>query len=208
MRKVFWVAVAVLLPVAAYVASPFFTAWAIRDAIRTGNADYLAAKIEWDPVRESLRQSLMQIALDGPQVVDAAESESLEAEPQTAEQPKGLWGRLKAAIGKRAVDKMVDAYVTPEGLPQLFSYRKMVRDHVTGDPNAGLSWAERASGFWSRIKRAEFHSLTSFEIEMADRNEPTRRYRGLLELSGYEWKLTRLTVRQLTAEAPSDGPRA
>jgi hypothetical protein len=112
-----------------------------------------------------------------------------------------LWQRLKNGLRKSAVNNIVDSYVTPEGLPQLFSYRKTYRD-VSGETAAleAMPWHERVAGFWSRIKRAEFKSPAVFEIEMADRNDPTRHYVGLLELRGFEWKLTELRLR-VVAEA-------
>jgi hypothetical protein len=57
------------------------------------------------------------------------------------------------------------------------------------------------------VKRAEFKSPTVFEIEMADRNDPTRHFVGLLELRGFEWKLTELrlrVVREATLPAATD----
>ena len=45
------------------------------------------------------------------------------------------------------------------------------------------------------MKRAEFHAPREFEIEIADRNDPTRHYIGLLALRGLEWKLVELRLR-------------
>src|SRR5260370_620910 len=51
---------------------------------------------------------------------------------------------------------------------------------------------------WARVKRAEFTSLTSFEIDMEDKYDPTRLYLGKLELRSVGWKLTELRVKFLT----------
>jgi hypothetical protein len=186
MKKPLLAALTIVLLAAAYIASPFVAAWTIREAIRTGDSDYLAAKLEWPTVRETLRASLTEYAI-GP------------AAPG-AEAPKpGLWQRIKNGLSRRAVDNMVESYVTPEGLPQLFGVRQFYRENVSGDAAAvaALPWHERVRGFWSRIKRAEFHSPTEFEIEMADRNDPTRHYVGLLRLRGAQWKLTELRLRTI-----------
>jgi hypothetical protein len=102
-------------------------------------------------------------------------------------------------VGARAVDKFVASYVTPEGLPHLFAYRRMYREHVSGETDEAktLAWPQRFAGFWSRLKRAEFHDPMKLEIEMADRHDPSRHYIGLLQLRGLEWKLTELRVRVL-----------
>ena len=175
---------------AAFVVYPFVTVWTIREAIQKGNAEYLEDKVEWPTVRESLRASL----------ITAAGADLSEAD----DAPKpGLWTRIKARMSRKAVDNLVASYVTPVGLPELFNYRKLYRDNISGDPNAGLTWRERATGFWSRLKRAEFKSLQLFEIEMADRTNPTRHYIGLLTLRGFEWKLTELRVRFLDESQPA-----
>jgi hypothetical protein len=123
----------------------------------------------------------------------------------------GLWRRIKARVGQRAVDKLVESYVTPDGLPQLFSYRKVYREHVSGEGDEAktLAWHERFARFWARVKRAEFLSPTEFRIEMADRYDASRHYIGLLQLRGLEWKLTELQVRILTEDgAPLAGAGA
>lgn len=193
MRMPIYAAATTLALALGYIAFPFYTAWSIREAIQAGRADYLETKIEWEGVRASLRESLTRIALDTPE--DPAGSPTA-ASPLSPNKP-GFWQRVKNSLGQRAVDNIVDNYVTPEGLPQLFGARQLYRNHIGGDPNAGLSWRERVAGFWSRLKRAEFKDPATFEIEMADRNDPTRHYVGLLRLRGLEWKLTELRVRAI-----------
>lgn len=178
----------------AYVAYPIATVWAIREAVRTGDTAYIEAKLEWPTVRATLRESLTAYAL-GPTAV---------ASTGSAPPPTGLWQRLKAGLGRRAVDNLVDGYVTPEGLPQLFGMREFYRESISGEAAAlaAQPWHERAAGFWSRIKRAEFLSPAAFEIEMADRNDPRRHYVGLLRLRGLEWKLTELRLSMVPAPPP------
>jgi hypothetical protein len=174
-----------------YVAYPILTVWTIREAVRTGNSSYIEAKLEWPTVRETLRQSMLEYAI-GPTPVAA---------PGSPPPSLGLWQRIKNGLSRRAVDNLVTSYVTPEGLPQLFGARQFYRERISGEQARldAMPWHERAAGFWSRIKRAEFHSPTAFEIEMADRNDPTRHYIGLLKLRGLEWKLTELRLRSVPA---------
>ena len=193
MKKLLLAALALVLLAAAYIASPFFAAWSIREAIRTGNSEYLAVKLEWPTVRATLRASLTEYAI-GPSAAATASPD--------ASKP-GFWQRIKNGFSRRAVDNIVESYVTPEGLPQLFGMRQFYRENVSGAAaaDAARPWHERVASFWSRIKRAEFHSPTEFEIEMADRNDPTRHYIGLLKLRGVEWKLTELHLRTLDEAA-------
>ncbi|WP_439541944.1 DUF2939 domain-containing protein [Hyphomicrobium sp.] len=190
MKKLLLAAVTLATLGILYIAAPFVTVWSVREAIRSGDSAYLDAKLEWPTVRTSLRESLTEYAI-GPT--------SVALPGQTAQQP-GFWQRVKNGLSRRAVDNLVERYVTPEGLPQLFGMRQFYRENLaasTADP-AALPWHERARGFWTRIKRAEFHSPAEFEIEIADRNDPTRHYIGLLKLRGIEWKLTELRLRTVS----------
>lgn len=149
MKKFLVAAFALFTFAAAYIAAPFVTVWSVREAIRNGDAAYLDEKMEWPTVRASLRESLTDYAI-GPTPV------ALPGQP--VEQP-GFWKRVKNGLSRRAVDNMVESYVTPEGLPQLFGMRQFYRENISSEANAApLPWHQRAYGFWSRIKRAVFHS--------------------------------------------------
>lgn len=188
------------LLIAAYVASPFATAWNIREAVRNGNAAYLHTAIDWPSVRETLKPTLSRLALNMP----------LEGEEHAGNKP-GLWQRMKAYWGQGAVNRAIDSYVTPEGLPQLFALRKNYRD-VTGavDDSKTLPLTERMTRAWARVKRAEFTSFTTFEMDMADKQDESRLYLGKLELTGMGWKLKELRIKSLGSDAieSNDAPSA
>ena len=139
-------------------------------------------------MRETLKPAIARIALNLPDP---------EQDPEAS---KGLWARIKAYWGQGAVDRMVDKYVTPEGLPQLFTLRKTYRDYVSGDVDEAKTTPllERIERAWARVKRAEFTSLTDFEIDMLDKNDATRLYLGKMQLTPFGWKLTELRIKFLT----------
>lgn len=187
MKALYLVFGTVVLGATIYVGSPFVTAWGIREAVRNGNSEYLTTAIAWPRVRETLKPSIAQIALNLP---DAEKN-------PTAGQ--SFWTRAKAYWGQGVVDSLVETYVTPEGLPKLFSLRQAYRSYVAtdDDPNK-LPLFKRISKAWARVRRAEFTSLTSFEIDMEDKHDASRVYLGRLELFSSGWKLTELRVRFLT----------
>ncbi|MEW5963274.1 MAG: DUF2939 domain-containing protein [Pseudomonadota bacterium] len=172
----------------AFAASPLVTAWLIREAVRTGDAAYLEHRIDWPAVKETLKVSLTRYALKQPEP---------DAETTEPSRKPGLWQRFKSYLGTRAVDKLVDNYATPTGLPQLFTYGRTYRTAIKGevDEAATAPLTERMRRFWSRVKRAEFKSLSEFEIELADKHDPERHYVGLLRLDGLGWKLVELHVQ-------------
>lgn len=192
MRKLMLLmAISAMLAVS-YAAAPFVTAWNIREAVKSGDAAYLADKIEWSRVKETLKVSLAAAALDLPPA-DVAPTPDAATAP-----PPSLWQRFKAYLGKGAVDRMVESYANAEGLPKLFAYRQTYRSatgHVE-EPRTLLNLPSRIQSAWSRVRRAEFTSPTRFEMEMIDKHDPDRSFAGTLELQGIEWKLVSLHVRQ------------
>lgn len=168
----------------AYIAAPFVTAWSIREAVRSGDAAYLERAIDWPSVRLTLKPSLTELALN-------------EASQSTAS-TASLWQRLKTYVGAGAVATAVDNAVTPEGLTRMFNMRKAYRTYVSGEPDdASLPVTERMKRTWARVKRAEFKSLTRFEVDMTDKLDETRLYLAKLELTASGWMLKELRVRQL-----------
>lgn len=190
--------------VLAFTASPFVTAWSIREAIRSGDAPYLESKIEWPAVKASLKASMSTYAL-GP---DPATPATAEAAPSAK---PGLWQRLKAAYGRRVVASMVETMVTPHGLPKLFAYRKSFNENVRGLPDEAktLPLSERIRRSWERVVRAEFLSPSRFAMEMRDKSDPQRSYAGILEFKGFEWKLVHLEIKSERSEPrPTAAARA
>lgn len=183
---------ALLLLAAAYVASPFHAAWSIREAMKSGDSRTLDERVQWPSVRETLRTSLAEFA-------DPTPPELHEA---SAAPKKGLWARFKSFAARKAVDRLVDSYGNAEGLPQLFTYGASYRAVVHGPPppKTLANLPERVQEFWSRVRRAEFKDVTTFELEMQDKHTPDRHYTGLLELRGLTWKLTALRVHRAATQ--------
>lgn len=180
---------------AAFVASPFHAAWSLREAMKAGDSAYLEHRIHWPGVRETLRTSLREMADPAPRPEPALASNA----PR-----KGLWARFKSYAARKAVDSIVDNYANPEDLPELFTYGQRYRNVVHGPPEEKTlaNLPQRVREFWSRIRRAEFKTLTAFELELHDKHTPDRTYTGLLELQGLSgWKLTELRVRRAAVMA-------
>jgi hypothetical protein len=179
-----------------YISSPFVAAWRMREAVKLGNVAYLTEKVDWEPVRASLKASIKRHAILAEEVAEHGKVT-----------PPTMWQRVKLAFGQPMVDSFVDRYVTPTGLPQLYRMKSTYATTVRGEPDEtkfGL-W-ERMTRFAKRIKRAEFQSPTVVEIELADKVNAKRRYVSRMELVGAEWKLTGLEVKASSAGAsPGEG---
>jgi hypothetical protein len=169
----------------AYMGSPFVAAWNLREAVKAGNVEAVTSKVQWDTVRASLKASLAK----HPELFAEATLAGENVKPT-------LWQRVKSTFGVTMIDRFIESYVTPEGLPKLFQYRQAWRDTMSGDAaeQGKIPRLDRMKQFYDRIKRAEFQTLTKVEIEMQDRKKPERRYVSTMELIDYSWKLTALRV--------------
>jgi hypothetical protein len=182
------------LPLAlAYVAWPVHAAWQIREAIIAGDTPTLERKVDWEALRVSLKASIT--------------AETLARFAADTEAPKPtLWQRVKAAVAPSMADTLIDRYVTPENLPVLLGYRRIYRGTVrpalglaepptvlAGTPLVGTH-VDRLASFWARVRRAVIETPWRFVVEVEDKYRRERRYVGTLELRGWEWKLTGLSV--------------
>ena len=195
---------ALSLLVGGYALWPMVSAYQIKQAVKDGDVATLERKVHWAPVRASLKASLAVLARDD----DAARVSYGQPTPS-------LWGRIKAMAAPMVIEKMVDSYVTPEGVTKLRYASASVRSllgmtpagggtalsETAGDQAAAALDASAESGavarflsFYNRIVRARFHSLSAVEFEIADRHTPERRYISQFELSGFEWKLASVRI--------------
>ena len=187
MRRLLFRATLLTFAIVAYIGSPFVAAWSIREAVRNGDAAYLEHKIDWPAVRVTLAPTIGKLILDVPDPEQAPVTDP------------GLWQRFKVYMGQGAVNRAVESYVTPEGLTKLFNYRKIYRDYVAGQPDESkLTVTDRMKRLWARVTRAEFTSLTTFEIDMADKHDPDRVFLAKLALEGFNWKVKELRIKILT----------
>jgi hypothetical protein len=192
MRRLRTVLALGMLIIFGYLASPFLTAYRIREAIRSGDTATLTSMVEWPAVRRSLKQSLATEPASGG---DGATSSGLKP---------SLWQRIRMAAATRVTDTLIDHYLTPDRLPAFFAYlqswRATQRPTLAAPPMALAgtrledSKLDHLVGFLRRVKRAAFLSLSRVEIEIADRSSPRRSYVGTLEWQGYGWKLVGIRI--------------
>lgn len=193
-------ALAILMPLlllaTAYVAWPLASALAIREAMRDGNVEVLNARVEWDSVRASLKSSLTPEAIA-----------RLADDPEAPK--RSVWQSVKAAVAPRFADTVIDRYVTPENLPVFLGYRETYKGTIRPalglkEPPTVLAGTLLAGGsldkglsFWKRVRRAVFTSPRRVLLEVEDQYHAGRRYTGTMELRGFSWKLTGLSIAGL-----------
>ena len=196
-RRLLAVSLLLLVVSGAYATTPFIAMWQVREALRAGDIMTLEQKVDWVAVRRSLKQSSGATRAAIAEYSDAA----------NAGGPKpGLWQRIKNAATPYFADPLIDRYVTAEGAPQIYAWRQSWREKVRptiglsepktvldGTPLAGGS-LDRALSLARRVERAAFVSPTRVEVELRDRYRDDRRWKAVLELQEWHWRLTEVHV--------------
>lgn len=181
---------------AAYLAMPLWAAHQIRTAAREGDVALLERKVDWPSVRDSLKDSLR----------DMAQGEATSGSRRT------MWQRIKSAAAPTITDRLVDRYATPDGVIQLarskdaiatlarsvgIKPRKVEPEIRVLAADAGTAPPVPTPAFLrlvSRLKRVTVHSPLQIEFEVADRNEPRRSFLSTMRLVGLEWKLVEVRI--------------
>ena len=98
MRFIRWVALICVVFLLVYAASPYFSFWRFRTALRSGDSAAISSRIDFPAVRASLKKQLV-------------------ARFARATTGHKRWSNL----GPTLIDAIIDAYVTPEGIAALLS---------------------------------------------------------------------------------------
>ena len=184
---------AVIALVVAYVASPLLAAHQLRQAMRSGDTKTIERMVAWKSLRASVRRTVARNA----KLLPVANWVGRSVRPT-------FWQRIRSVFGHSMLDRFVENYITPKGLPKLYQaktrwHERFRRPKQPAVVQAGIV-PDQALRVWRRIKRAEFKSPFRFILEIQDRHVATRIITSTFRLShiswsGFDWKLTEISIR-------------
>lgn len=187
MKRVVAVLVAFAL---AYLAWPLWSAWQLRNAVKSRDLAALETQVDWDTLRTNLK----------PRLANAVR--------ENAEASTGVAGVLKRAVGATVVERGVDYIVTPKNLARLLAGREFVlarskeppqpqkpQQNDPGVPSTGDDVDDPQDPMPpKRLRWAFFESPTRFRFEAEHPRIPNNRIVSVLELRGATWKLVDIDV--------------
>jgi len=183
-RAVTTTVITVVVLAGLYVASPLAGAYLLNRAIKSGDAGTMNALVDWQPVKASLRRSILA-RLD-------EKAQSRPGHPGWLERAKYT---LTDAVGPYMVEYVLDERVSPSGFTTYMG------------PHSPKAEAARAAGLdpdtmpgsdpLKRIRHAEFADLTHFQFEIVDRWDPGKVFLATLELRDFLWRLSSVDVLAL-----------
>jgi hypothetical protein len=153
-KKQTWITVigvvAVVVLLAAYLASPLLALNGLRGALRTGDRDSLERRVDFPSVRESLKSQLRAELMD-----------SLQSDERLRNNPFAGLAILAAPV---FIDRALDAAVTPEGLAAMIQNGRIDRSQPSGDPGATAA-AQPPAEQPLRARRLHYANLDTFKAE-------------------------------------------
>ena len=159
-------AVALLL---GYLASPYYSLWRFGETLRANDMNALAARVDFPEVRDSLKKQVRDHFFG---VLDQKKNDPI-AQLFTSAQPSVL-------------DRLIDAYITPDGLAMIISNPAPIKN-ASSFASLAASPGERKEIEWSKAQRAFFTSPRDFA---ADHEGITLRFR----FNGFGWKLREIDL--------------
>ena len=188
-----------------YICSPLIAAHKLREAVRAADTAAIQTMIDWPSFRASVRRTIAHNA----KLIPVAEGVARRDRPT-------MWQRVRSLFGHSMLDRFVERYITPDGLPKLYHAKsrwyarsERARSRELTAPDARGQEMPLASivpisvqTLWRRIKRAEFKSPFRFVLEMEDRHKPNRLIESTFQLTnislhGLDWKLTDVAIRRI-----------
>ena len=164
---------------AAYLAYPYVTLYRLGDAIRRGDASPLEALVDWDQVREGIKEDICDNVLPSPPVQQSAEDR------QGGSLPPFGFSFVRGVAGN-----VIDRDVTPTALVSAAQHFQTV--NAPGADTTSASEPESNP----RVIWAFFDGLTSFSVDLmppgdASGHQPIRIE---MQLKRGFWKVTRATL--------------
>ena len=166
-----WKWIAVLAAVALlYLASPYYSIWRFGEALRAHDMDALAARVDFDSVRGSLKQQIRDHFLG-----------------VLTKKKKDRLAQFLAANAGDPLDQLIDAYVTPEGLAAIITDPAPIKNASSLSSLPGVGGSRKEID-WSKARHAFFTSPRDFAVD----HEGTKlRFR----FNGLGWKLHALDLQ-------------
>ena len=159
------------------VGGPYWAAYQIKEAAESRDGEKLSGYVEFVPLRQSIKDQLNAMLLDG---LGEQDNQTL----------AGIGASIGLAFGGVVVDKMVDAYVTPAGLTQI-----MQGETLENDRSGQRTESESESDAREPFKDADFsyESFSKFSITVPNENGEGQT-KFILRRVGLGWKLTEVLL--------------
>jgi hypothetical protein len=131
-----------------YAASAYYSVWRFSETLRAHDMNALAARVDFDAVRGSLKKQIRDHFLGA-----------------LAKKKKDRLAQLLAANAGDPLDQLIDAYITPEGLALIISDPSPIKNASSLSSLPGINDAHPREIDWSKFRHAYFTGPRDFTVE-------------------------------------------
>jgi hypothetical protein len=177
MKKILWIiGFAIIVTIGFVAASPFFTVANIKTGIIEQDSEKLSDNIDFPIFRRNLKNQFNRAMMNNV-------GEELRDNPLAA---------IAAGFATKMADRVVDSFVTPNGLARLMEGKKPFISRSRRNSTANANPPKRDDLF--RNARYSYDSLNRFSVWVP--TETGDEIRFILQRDGFSWKLVDLGVVQ------------
>jgi hypothetical protein len=162
-----------------YAISPYYSVWRFGETLRAHDMDALSARVDFDAVRGSLKQQIRDHFLG-----------------VLAKKKKNRLAEFLTSSEQNPLDRLIDAYVTPEGLAAIISDPAPIKNASSVSSLPGVEGSRKEID-WSKARHAFFTSPRDFAV---DHEGIKLRFR----FNGLGWKLHALDLQLPEVNVTSD----
>ena len=176
-----------VLIVLLYGSWPYYSLYTIRNALESGDVVVLDQKFDWPDVRSSLKSSVNSLMARS--VAEQAQSDKSSS--------SAIAVGIMTLFGPAIVEKLVDAYVTPQGIAQLVARSGKIDLKSPGsasDSNSSVTKSDEKENLdIKNIRYAFFDTPFRFRLVLGEPGSNSEKQLTIiLELIQMDWKVTRL----------------
>ena len=164
------IVIAVAALILLYAASPYYSVWCFGQALEARDLDAISARVDYPAVRGSLKKQIRD------HFIGVRETKK-----------DDLVAQLLTASGPSLLDRLIDAYVTPDGLVTIIGNPAPIKNASSLSSLSSFA-GERREIDWSKARRAFFTNPRDFAV---DHEGITLRFR----FNGLSWKLREIDLR-------------
>jgi hypothetical protein len=146
-RRRRWIVAIIAVLILLYAASPYYSVWRFGEAVRAHDLDALAARVDFGAVRGSLKQQIRDHFLGA-----------------LPKKKKDRLAQFLTAASEDPLGRLIDAYVTPEGLAELIKNPASIKNATSISTLPSLSDSPGPID-WSMPRRAYFTGPRDFAVE-------------------------------------------
>lgn len=145
------IAAIVLLALGCYAASPYYSFWRFREALRNADREKIAAHVDFPALRESMKRELHARFFP-----NASADKS---------KKKDRWRAMLENAAPSLIDTLVDAYVTPDGIVALLADPRLAVNQKQPPNPSQAAPAAHHNFDWSNVRRAFFTGPRDFVVD-------------------------------------------